>query len=111
MKVQFPCIACGLCCQNARKVPELQPLIREDGQCRYWDKASKKCLIYSKRPAICNIGMMYDKVFCKQMNEEEYILSNLKVCYALNQNAGNCKNMREIARLMKQVAEKFSDDK
>ena len=98
MKDRFPYIACGLCCQNARKVPELQPLIREDGQCCYWDRDSKKCLIYSKRPAICNIEIMYDRLFHREMSEEEYILSNLRICYVLNQKAGNDENMRK--RLM-----------
>lgn len=108
MKHHFPCIACGLCCANAHLVPQLHLLLNEEKQCRYWDRESKKCRIYPKRPDICNTSIMYDKVFSGHMSEKEYVLANLHACYALNEQAHQKQNMRRIARLIEQTENDLS---
>lgn len=101
--MRFPCIKCGLCCENASLVPELQQLINENGQCCYYDKRTKKCRNYAHRPEICRTDAMYENIFSKIMNEKDYVLANLKVCYKLNQAAGYKKNAEKINQIMKKL--------
>lgn len=101
--MKFPCIQCGLCCENANLVPELQQLINENGQCCYYDKRIKKCRNYAHRPEICRTDVMYENIFSKIMNEKDYVLANLKVCYKLNQAAGYKENAEKINQIMKRL--------
>jgi Fe-S-cluster containining protein len=41
------------------------------------------CTIYSKRPDICNINMMYSLYFKNIMSEEEFVVANLEACSKL----------------------------
>lgn len=100
--MDFPCIECGLCCRLSGKVPQLQPLQTEKGLCRYFDEATNRCQIYRTRPTICNTEKMYALYFKDLMSEAEYIRQNLRVCYELNKEKGNVRNMERIATLMKQ---------
>lgn len=40
--MDFPCIACGLCCEKARYVKELRRFLDEKGRCRFYDRETKK---------------------------------------------------------------------
>jgi len=101
--MEFPCIACGLCCENARFVPELQNLLNEKGQCRYYDPKTKKCSIYSHRPTICNTTTMYEQRFCTSMTEKDYLLANLAVCCKLSQAAGYKGNVVRLCQIMEEI--------
>ncbi len=41
------------------------------------------CDIYDSRPDICNVKVMFDKLFCYQMSKEEYIRMNIEGCNEL----------------------------
>ncbi len=101
--MEFPCLACGLCCEKAALVPQLQPYIGQDGFCRNYDKATKKCRIYSYRPEICNTHRMYEAYFQGTMSEPEFIIKNLEVCYALNMEKGLMDNARKIRGMIMEL--------
>lgn len=94
--MEFPCLICGLCCEKAAMVPQLQPYIGKDGFCKNYDKVTKRCRIYLHRPKICNTCQMYDAYFKSAMSEPEFIIKNLEVCYALNVEKGLLENARKI---------------
>ena len=96
----FPCLICGLCCEKAAMVLQLQPYIGEDGLCKYYDKETKKCRIYLHRPEICNTCQMYEKYFQSIMSEPEFMIKNLEVCYTLNMEKGLLENARKIRDLI-----------
>lgn len=58
----------------------------DDESCINLDKASNLCKIYDKRPDICRVDEMFEKVFYKFMSKEEY----------LNLNASSCEKLKEI---------------
>lgn len=101
--MKFPCIQCGLCCENAHLVSELQQLINEKGQCRYYNARTKKCRNYTNRPAICRTDTMYEEIFHTVMSEKEYILANLQVCCELNRAAEYMENVEKIEQIMKKL--------
>lgn len=103
--MDFPCIACGLCCEKARYVKELRRFLDEKGQCRFYDRETKKCRIYHRRPVICSTGAMYEKKFRAFMSEKDYVLANLHVCLALNLAAGNRGNAERIRNIMEEIEE------
>ena len=104
--MDFPCLACGLCCEKARYVKELRPFLDEKGQCSFYDRKSRKCRIYDCRPAICHTKVMYEKRFRAFMTEKDYILANLSVCLALNRAAGNRDNVERIRNIMEEIEER-----
>lgn len=106
--MDFPCLICGLCCEKAVMVPQLQPYIGKDGFCKNYDKVTKKCHIYQNRPEICNTRQMYEKYFRSTMSESEFIVKNLEVCYALNMEKGLLGNARKIRELIIKVHENTS---
>lgn len=103
--MEFPCLICGLCCEKASMVPQLQPYIGKDGLCKNYNKVTKKCYIYSHRPKICNTQQMYKDYFQDVMSESEFIVKNLEVCYALNMKKGLLENARKIRELIIKMRE------
>lgn len=103
--MDFPCIACGLCCEKARYVKELRRFLDEKGQCRFYDRETKKCRIYHRRPDICSTGAMYEKKFRAFMSEKDYVLANLHMCLALNLAAGNRAHAERIRNIMEEIEE------
>lgn len=101
--MEFPCLICGLCCEKAAMVPQLQPYIGGDSFCRNYDKETKKCRIYSQRPEICNTRQMYEKYFQSTMSEPEFMIKNLEVCYTLNMEKGLSDNARKIRCLITKI--------
>lgn len=98
--MEFPCLICGLFCEKAAMVPQLQTYIGKHGFCKNYDKKTKKCRIYSRRPEICNTRLMYEKYFQRTMSESEFIIKNLEVCYTLNMEKGLLENARKIRDLI-----------
>lgn len=99
----FPCIACGLCCQNSYLVYELQALISDEDLCKNFDKKTKKCKIYKSRPLICNVDEMYKQKYSYQMTKKDFYLANLEVCYKLNFMANNQENMKKIRSIINNI--------
>ncbi|WP_299142041.1 YkgJ family cysteine cluster protein [uncultured Dialister sp.] len=108
--MHFPCIACGLCCEKARYVEELQNFLDKKGQCCFYDRETKKCRIYHRRPAICCTKTMYEKKFRASMSEKDYVLANLSVCRELNLAAGNKENAERIRRIMEEIRESAGNE-
>jgi Fe-S-cluster containining protein len=81
----FPCSGCGLCCQNIGHIEELKEFNRGDGVCKYYDFASKLCLIYETRPDICQIDTMYQKEYFQKFTKEEFYKLNAEVCNKLQE--------------------------
>jgi hypothetical protein len=79
--MSFICDACGLCCRKAYLIPELSEYIGADGQCRYF--INNQCIIYEKRPLICNIEKYYETFLSKEMSKEEFFRKNYESCLAL----------------------------
>ncbi len=101
--MNFPCIVCGLCCKQAGLISQLTRFVNKSGECRFLDQDTNRCQIYTIRPVICNVQIMYEIYFKDQMTETEYILQNLQVCYELNRAAGQQKNVSKILKLIEKL--------
>ena len=70
------CKRCGKCCtlfHLFQKDDEVRiKLDSGDGTCKYFDRASRLCTIYSSRPIICNHERYYDEYLSDRMTREEY---------------------------------------
>ena len=55
-------------------------LDRGDGVCMYFDETTRLCLIYDRRPIICNVDMFYQKYLCGVFTQEEFYEINYKSC-------------------------------
>lgn len=58
----FNCTSCGLCCKKLTKelLEELHLPEHKDGGCAYLTE-DNKCSIYSSRPEICNVRLLYER--------------------------------------------------
>jgi Fe-S-cluster containining protein len=65
------------------KVPQLAGYDTGNGVCCYL--CHDLCKIYEQRPEICNIEKMYNTFFLNAMNENDFILENLKSCVRIAQ--------------------------
>lgn len=81
----FECDKCGLCCQHIKGIKELENFMLDDESCINLDKASNLCKIYDKRPDICRVDRMFEKVFYKFMSKEEYLNLNILSCEKLKE--------------------------
>jgi Fe-S-cluster containining protein len=66
MNNTYPCVQCGLCCQKVDKVTTLKGYDRGDGVSHHLNNSL--CGIYDQRPLICNVALMYDVYFSKEMD-------------------------------------------
>lgn len=78
----FHCDQCGLCCRHIDKVPELKAFHNGDGVCKYLTE-DNRCSIYPVRPTICNVDLMYEKVYRHAMTREEFDDLNTASCNML----------------------------
>ena len=99
----FYCDKCGLCCRKVYKSEMYQHLDRGDGICYYLDEKNNLCTIYDDRPWICNVDIMYEKMFFDSGSKEEYYLQNYYAC--------NCLKMeeRKMSDIRSALVEKFKD--
>lgn len=81
-KKQFICNMCGLCCQNLDKNKLYDDLNDGTGVCIHYDKSTRRCTIYEKRPDKCNVDKYYMK-FEKQISYDEYLELNYQNCKRL----------------------------
>lgn len=59
---------CGTCCRNIDRIPELSEYHIGNGVCIYLTE-DNMCSIYDMRPDICNVDLMYEKVYRNIMTE------------------------------------------
>ncbi len=76
-KMQFPCNACGACCQKVTGVPTLD---RGDGICIHFDEKSKLCLVYESRPLVCNVDKAYATYFIDKISPQAYYMTQAVSC-------------------------------
>lgn len=80
MENRFNCIKCGLCCRHLDKNDLYKNLHDGDGICKYLDLETNLCIIYEKRPILCNIDLSYEIYFLDNMSLEEYYKINYEGC-------------------------------
>ena len=72
----FHCRKCGKCCECFRFFPEdsreRRTLDSGDGTCRYFDRESRLCSIYDRRPIICDNERYYAECLKDTMTREEF---------------------------------------
>jgi uncharacterized protein len=85
MPDSFPCNSCGLCCRHLKNVLELASFDRGDGVCRHL--VDNRCEIYEARPFICRVDAVHKYLF-SHMDKQTFYLENLRVCKALQEEAG-----------------------
>jgi Fe-S-cluster containining protein len=78
----FPCDKCGICCNHINEIPELHSFDSGNGRCIHL-LDNNLCEIYETRPDICNVKTMYEKIYCSEMSEDEYIKLNTEGCNEL----------------------------
>ena len=81
----FNCTKCGLCCKNIGEVSELKAFDSGNGVCVYLTD-DNLCSIYSSRPDICSVDIMYEKKYQGVLSREEYDRINLEGCRLLKEN-------------------------
>lgn len=86
----FSCERCGLCCRKVGQVFFAKDMTMEDGTCKYLDKKSNLCGIYTTRPLFCNVDAFYDAYFISRMTREEFYYKNKMECKRLHEE--NVKN-------------------
>jgi len=111
--MNFPCQRCGKCCEavgkavlKARASPSPDPVTKAVAAfpylgaavdywerigllhdvCVYYDRDTRTCRIYDKRPDVCNTVTMYNLYWADAMTEEEWIRKSKEACHALAQN-------------------------
>jgi Fe-S-cluster containining protein len=77
--MSFKCDCCGLCCRSLKKVPALRNFDRGDGVCINLGD-DNLCRIYNDRPEICNVELMYERVFSNYCSKEDFFRMNEKQC-------------------------------
>lgn len=90
----FPCKQCGLCCRLVGKSIRTKHLALKDGTCRYLNKKTNLCSIYSSRPNVCRVDDYYDLKYKNIMSRDEFYSMNLKICKQLMEMVS--KNGKEI---------------
>lgn len=83
MSAAFPCNGCGACCRLVRLAPETAWLDRGDGVCRHFDTATARCLVYERRPQVCNVRTMYERDYQHRMAWPIFVDLNLAACAQL----------------------------
>ena len=98
--MSFPCVQCGLCCQNLGSSALYRDLDRGDGVCRYYDVHKKGCSIYDERPFKCRIDKGYG-AFSSFLTRREYNALNMNSCLLLAQRA---KDWDAIGQMLRNIS-------
>lgn len=80
---KFNCSQCGECCRHINMIPELKIFDKGNGECIHLK--DNKCNIYENRPDVCQVDVMYEKVYFRLFTKEEFYKENEAVCNILNQ--------------------------
>jgi len=101
MKMNFPCQCCGRCCEHvgaavlkARASSSPDPVTKAvaafpyrlklpGGYCEKYDRDTRTCTVYDKRPDVCNTVTMYHKYWAETMTEEEWIRKSKEACLCM----------------------------
>lgn len=93
--MDFPCIACGLCCQ-ALTEETLPSLYSGSNVCRHFDSERGLCSNYDDRPLICRVEDSWKRTYKSVMSEKEFYLMNLDCCMQLAKHADRSDLVRRI---------------
>lgn len=77
---EFICNRCGKCCEKLNLSPLYDDLHDGSGICRYFNRKTRLCTIYKRRPIKCNIKLSYKKVYKRTMGYDLYIKINYEAC-------------------------------
>lgn len=83
MTNEFPCDQCGLCCKQVGASDIYKHLDRGDGVCKSFNDKTNTCDIYSSRPDICRVDVMYHKYYMEKCSKTEFYQLNLIACQQL----------------------------
>jgi Fe-S-cluster containining protein len=90
----FPCTKCGCCCKRVGAAVAASGIsfpykFKEDGACEML--VDNKCLVYDKRPAICNV----DKIIrSNKFNKKFYYKETARECNKMMDEDGIAKEFR-----------------
>ena len=56
---------------------------KEDGTCKFLGE-DNLCMIYDKRPPICNVAWVYENFFKDKVSEDEFYARTQDACDKLN---------------------------
>ncbi len=76
-QTKFPCTIYGLCCKYISNILELIEF--DNGYDTCTCLVNNLCSIYDHRPQICQVDMMFEKLFT-YMDKSTFYLENLKIC-------------------------------
>ena len=82
--MKFPCDNCVLCCKHIDLIKELEKFDLGNGTCKYLSE-DNTCSIYDQRAAACNIKKMYEAIYEKKIDKNEYI----------EMKSGECKQIKQ----------------
>lgn len=88
LQKKFNCDMCGLCCQSLNKSHLYDDLNDGTGTCIHYDKRSRCCRIYAKRPIKCNIQKAYEIYFKDKISYKDYLAANYVACRKLKEEDG-----------------------
>lgn len=83
----FPCTTCGECCRHINLIQELSEFDDGSGKCIHL-LDSNLCEIYSNRPDVCKIDVMYKMRYCETFSYVEFLHLNAISCNKIQKIAG-----------------------
>ncbi|MBQ6296724.1 MAG: YkgJ family cysteine cluster protein [Selenomonadaceae bacterium] len=92
----FPCEKCGACCRHIDDIFFVENMSLPDGTCKFFDKKTNLCTIYSARPLFCNVDAYYEKFFSNIMSREAFYSKNKELCQFM-------RNFDDISRAQRKI--------
>lgn len=80
----FICNRCGKCCERLNLSSMYSDLDDGFGVCIYFNKKTRNCTIYRRRPIKCNIQLGYEKYYKNKMSYKMFIQLNYEGCRKLS---------------------------
>lgn len=77
---EFPCDKCGACCMNVGRSVLTEYLDSGDGSCIFFEKETKLCKIYVKRPLVCRVKEFYLENYASALSWDFFVEINKKSC-------------------------------
>lgn len=84
-KKKFKCNRCGICCERLNISPLFADMHDGSGICRYFDRKTRLCTIYRRRPIKCNIELGYERFFRRKMDYDTYLKMNYDACVRIQE--------------------------
>lgn len=76
---RWVCTKCGQCCRHVGEVPSMKEYAKDDGTCKFLGE-DNLCMIYDKRPPICNVAWVYENFFKDKVSEDEFYARTQEAC-------------------------------